>query len=50
MNKNIRHYLVDDAWMGLTGLEMTGIGIAFLAVALLVLSGIQNFADLWNAG
>jgi|GEM_PF-3099798 len=49
MNQFIRHFIVDDAWMGLTALEMTGVGIAFLAVALLVLSGIQNFADLWNA-
>lgn len=35
--------------MGLTALEMIGIVIAFLAVALLLLSRIQNFADLWNA-
>ena len=49
MHPLLRSFIVDDAWMGLTGLEMSGLGFAFLAVALLVLSGIQNFADLWNA-
>lgn len=49
MNQTLRQLVVDNAWMGLTALEMTGIIIAFLAVALLLLSSIQDFADLWNA-